>query len=534
MRITGLHHVTPSPRPRRAPRPSTATCSGLALVSRAPTTTTPTPATSGSATPRARPARSLSFLEYPQMAEGSVGRGSTHHVALAVDSAEEELCVARLPARPRRPDAPRSSSAARFRSLYLRDPDGHILEIATRADRRRARRAAGRRGQAHRGDGRRWAHLLPGGRAPRAARPAPGAGARSASRSSSSPTCGSSARNLRQRVPAPAPLAHQQVGIVMLSASHGRLEHDVGRRDLTLRDAALELRAGEADLVGTLQGPAGAAAPGRSSLTRSSALPAASALRPDRLRRVRGRVTARRTGKARPRAGLTAKPSPSESAPSTASPGTLLSPCVAPDAIARYDARGGRVNPRTAGTCARSALFVRDHLDTGVERSPISAAVGSGPCSASNAALTAANASSARSSVGPVVGRHDARAQQRAARRDRRVDRDVDVDARLVERLPQQRGLPVVADEHRHDRDDRASSPAARRLDDLEAELAQPVAQVARVVEHAGEQLAAPRRERQMRSAASAAPIAAGTAGGGEQERRDWIRRNSITSAGRR
>ena len=52
----------------------------------------------------------VTFMEYPAMAAGQVGIGSTHHFAFVVDSAEEQ-------------EAWRD---------YLRDPDGHILEIATR------------------------------------------------------------------------------------------------------------------------------------------------------------------------------------------------------------------------------------------------------------------------------------------------------------------------------------------------------------------------------------------------------------------
>ena len=56
--------------------------------------------------------------------------------------------------------------------------------------------------------------------------------------------------------------------------------------------------------------------------------------------------------------------------------------------------------------------------------------------------------------------------------------------------------------------------------------------QVARVVEHPGEQLPAPRPSGRSRTAASAAPTAAGTAEAVNMNGRDWIRRNSITSAG--
>ncbi|MDP9385594.1 MAG: VOC family protein [Actinomycetota bacterium] len=74
----------------------------------------------------------ISFLHYPQMPEGVVGIGSTHHFALAVESAEEleawrdylrghgVECTDVL------------DRGGAFRSVYVRDPDGHIVEIATR------------------------------------------------------------------------------------------------------------------------------------------------------------------------------------------------------------------------------------------------------------------------------------------------------------------------------------------------------------------------------------------------------------------
>ena len=79
-----------------------------------------------------RPGTLITCLEYPDLDEGSVGRGSTHHFALAVES-EEELSAWR--------DYLESSGIATtevldrtwFKSIYLRDPDGHIVEIATAA-----------------------------------------------------------------------------------------------------------------------------------------------------------------------------------------------------------------------------------------------------------------------------------------------------------------------------------------------------------------------------------------------------------------
>jgi catechol 2,3-dioxygenase-like lactoylglutathione lyase family enzyme len=77
-----------------------------------------------------RPGSLITCLEYADLDEGTVGRGSTHHFALGVGS-EEELSAWR--------DYLASSGAAvtevmdrvYFKSLYLRDPDGHIIELAT-------------------------------------------------------------------------------------------------------------------------------------------------------------------------------------------------------------------------------------------------------------------------------------------------------------------------------------------------------------------------------------------------------------------
>ncbi len=72
----------------------------------------------------------LSFLEYPDMETGQIGVGATHHFAFVVEGAEEqEAWLEYL----RGCDVPCSEIFDRdgFRSIYLRDPDGHIVEIAT-------------------------------------------------------------------------------------------------------------------------------------------------------------------------------------------------------------------------------------------------------------------------------------------------------------------------------------------------------------------------------------------------------------------
>ena len=78
------------------------------------------------------PGTVVTLFEYPQMDPGKVGRGSTHHFALLVESAEElqgwrEYLTSR--------GIPCTEVLDRvyFKSLYIRDPDGHIVELASRA-----------------------------------------------------------------------------------------------------------------------------------------------------------------------------------------------------------------------------------------------------------------------------------------------------------------------------------------------------------------------------------------------------------------
>jgi catechol 2,3-dioxygenase-like lactoylglutathione lyase family enzyme len=76
------------------------------------------------------PGTLLSFMEYPQLEPAQPGRGAVHHVALRVDSADEQLAWRDYLTRS---GIPCSEVFTRgpFTSIYFRDPDGHLIEIAT-------------------------------------------------------------------------------------------------------------------------------------------------------------------------------------------------------------------------------------------------------------------------------------------------------------------------------------------------------------------------------------------------------------------
>jgi catechol 2,3-dioxygenase-like lactoylglutathione lyase family enzyme len=72
----------------------------------------------------------MSFMEYPEMEPAKVGVGSVHHVALSVGSSDE-LDAWRDYLRSRGVDCTDVFERGGLRSIYLRDPDQNIIEIAT-------------------------------------------------------------------------------------------------------------------------------------------------------------------------------------------------------------------------------------------------------------------------------------------------------------------------------------------------------------------------------------------------------------------
>jgi glyoxalase family protein len=72
----------------------------------------------------------VTCLEYPGLEDGRVGVGSTHHFALAVDG-EADLQAWREYLTARGIPCTEVLDRTYSKSIYLRDPDGHVLELAT-------------------------------------------------------------------------------------------------------------------------------------------------------------------------------------------------------------------------------------------------------------------------------------------------------------------------------------------------------------------------------------------------------------------
>ena len=131
MRLTGLHHVTLICGDLARTTAFYRDLLGLALVDASTNDDDPDSRHFWFGDASAAPGTLVSFLEYPSLPPGTVGTGSTHHLAFAVESAEEQEAW-RDYLRSHGIECTDVLDRGSFRSIYLRDPDGHIVEIATR------------------------------------------------------------------------------------------------------------------------------------------------------------------------------------------------------------------------------------------------------------------------------------------------------------------------------------------------------------------------------------------------------------------
>ena len=153
MQLRGLHHVTAICRDlerddRVLPRPARPRAS----CTTAPSDDDPESRHVWFGALDGGPGTLVSFMQYPELPTGVVGVGSTHHFALLGRDAPDEQEAWRDYLRGRGVECSDVFDRGGFRSIYLRDPDGHIVEIATRgpgftgaAGHRSSGRRAGRR-----------------------------------------------------------------------------------------------------------------------------------------------------------------------------------------------------------------------------------------------------------------------------------------------------------------------------------------------------------------------------------------------------
>ena len=132
MRLTGLHHLTAICADLERTTSFYRDLLGLELVREGASDDDPNArhfwfsAGGGGA-----PGTLISFMEYPALQRGTVGVGSVQHFAFVVESAEEQEAW-RDYLRGRGVQCTDVFDRNGFKSIYVRDPDEHIVEIATR------------------------------------------------------------------------------------------------------------------------------------------------------------------------------------------------------------------------------------------------------------------------------------------------------------------------------------------------------------------------------------------------------------------
>ena len=131
MQLRGLHHVTAICADMARTIAFYRDLMGLAIVRDGPSDADPQTRHVWFGALDGGPGQLVSCMQYPELPAGVVGVGSTLHFAFVVGSREEQEAW-RDYLRSRGVECTDVFDRGAFQSIYLRDPDGHILEIATR------------------------------------------------------------------------------------------------------------------------------------------------------------------------------------------------------------------------------------------------------------------------------------------------------------------------------------------------------------------------------------------------------------------
>ena len=132
MRLDGLHHLTAICRDLDRTTAFYRDLLGLKLVREGASDDDPDARHFWFGDAEGRAGTLVSFMEYPQLEAGRAGPGAAHHLAFHVGS-REELDAWRQYLRARDVSCTDVLERGGLRSLYLRDPDGHLVEIASAA-----------------------------------------------------------------------------------------------------------------------------------------------------------------------------------------------------------------------------------------------------------------------------------------------------------------------------------------------------------------------------------------------------------------
>jgi glyoxalase family protein len=133
MRIPGLHHITAMASDIERTTDFYTEILGMRLVKRTLNFDNPEAPHFYFATEDGHPGSVITYFGYDRarMRRGQIGRGLTHHFAFEVDDdAAQQAWRERLQSFGLQPTPILDRSY--FHSIYFQDPDGHILEIATR------------------------------------------------------------------------------------------------------------------------------------------------------------------------------------------------------------------------------------------------------------------------------------------------------------------------------------------------------------------------------------------------------------------
>lgn len=130
LKLLGLHHITAICADLERTVSFYRDLLGLSLVKRTANDDDPTARHFYFGDAGASPGSLVTFMEYPTMEHGAIGTGVVHHFALRVGSLDE-LSAWHDHLTAHGVQATEPINRTYYSSIYFRDPDGHIVELAT-------------------------------------------------------------------------------------------------------------------------------------------------------------------------------------------------------------------------------------------------------------------------------------------------------------------------------------------------------------------------------------------------------------------